>query len=83
MKPGTYVMSPKFIKNDERKLALTRTVRVDKVETGMTENGMRKFAITVELTTSKQKSFGRPIWQAGDTHHRELRKWRFVPVLPV
>jgi len=83
MKPGTYVISPKFIKDKDRAQRHTRTVSVETVETLGTEDGNRRFARTVELTTSKMKGpNGEPLWRAGDVFLHELRKWKFVPVVP-
>jgi hypothetical protein len=80
VEPGIYMMSPKFIENPEQKKRLTRLVRVEKVETCTTNKGSRKFAHTVELTTSKGAAFGRFIWEAGGKRLRDMDKWAFSPV---
>lgn len=73
MKPGTYVMSPKFVKDEERKQGLTRTVYVESIDV---EQDGDKFAIVEELTTVED------LWEAGEKSYRRLKKWKFVPVLP-
>lgn len=74
MKPGTYVMEPKFIADPLRRQRLTRIVRVE------SDDG--EFVEATELTTSSTEAFGKPIWTAGSRKVCSKKQWRFSAVAP-